>query len=44
MGDAPATSAKDNEGTTIGFFSADIFEMWTEDGFDYFDKSVNSTN
>jgi hypothetical protein len=25
MGDAPATSAKDDEGTTIGFFSADIF-------------------
>ena len=42
MGDAPATSAKDDEGATICFFSADILEMWTEDGFDYFDKSEKS--
>ena len=42
MGDAPATSAKDDEGTTIGFLSVDILEMVTEDGFDYFDKSVKS--
>jgi hypothetical protein len=42
MGDAPATFAKDEDGTTIGFFSADILETWTEDGFDYFDKSVKS--
>ena len=42
MGDAPATSAKDDEGTTIGFLSADILEIWTEDGFEYFDKSEKS--
>ena len=44
MGDAPATSAKDDDGTTIGFFCADILQMWTDDGFDYFDKSVKSSN
>jgi alpha-acetolactate decarboxylase len=43
MGDAPATSAKDDEGTTVGFFFADILEMLTEDGFNYFVKSVNSS-
>ena len=44
MGDAPATSAKDGEGTTIGFFSADILQIRIDDGFDYFDKSANSSN
>ena len=44
MGDASATSAMDGEGTTIGFFFADILQIRIVDGFDYFDKSANSLN
>ena len=44
MGDAPATSAKDDDGKMIGFFSADILGIWTGDGFDYFNKSEKSSN
>jgi hypothetical protein len=44
MGDAPATSPKDDEETMVGFFSVDILGIWTGDAFYYFDKSEKSSN